>query len=184
MFTMQRDDILRVSVTVPQSEAVPLHDGLEAEVRVPEIPGRVFRGKVARSSVALDPASRTLLVQVDVANPDHALRPGLFANVTFRMPRTHPGVVVPDEALVFDSAGMQVAVVGNDNTVNLRKVSIYRDFGTKAELREGLQGGERVVLNLPADVGNGGKVEPQENTGDQKQQQGPQTSQAGGKNSG
>jgi multidrug efflux pump subunit AcrA (membrane-fusion protein) len=93
-------------------------------------------------------------------------------------------VVVPDEALVFDSAGTQVAVVGNDDTVSLRKVSIYRDFGTKAELRDGLQCGERVVLNLPADVGNGGKVQPQENTGDQKQQQGPQTSQAGGKKPG
>jgi hypothetical protein len=87
--------------------------------------------------------------------------------------------VVPDEALVFDSAGMQVAVVGNDDTVNLRKVSIYRDFGTKAELSDGLEGGERVVLNLPADVGNGGKVKLQENSSGQ-QQRGPQISQADG----
>jgi RND family efflux transporter MFP subunit len=180
MFAIQRDDIVRVSAAVPQSAAVPLHDGLETEVRVPEIPDRVFHGKVARSSVALDPSSRTLLVQVDVDNPDHLLRPGLFANITFRIPRDHPGVVVPDDALVFDAAGMQVAVIDDNGTVHMRKVSIYRDFGTTAELRDGLQGGERIALNLPADVADGGKVKLTDTGEKQKpqKQQVPETSQA------
>ena len=162
LLTVQRDDRLRVAVQVPQSGAVSLQDGLEATVRVPELPGRTFSGRVARSSVALNPASRTLLAEVDVDNAEHVLRPGLYADVSFAIPRQAPGVVLPDEALVFNAQGMQVAVVQPDQTIAMRTVSIYRDFGTSVEVREGVTAGERLVLSPPADLEQGSKVKLQE----------------------
>ncbi len=158
LFTLQRDDIVRVQVAVPQSGAVGLQDGLTAKVHVPELPGRVFEGKVARNSVALDAASRTMLAEVDVPNPDGALRAGLYVNVEFGIPRTSPTVVVPAEALLFNADGMRVAEVDDQGKIRLRPVSIYRDYGTTVELRDGLQGGERVALTPPADIADGQQV--------------------------
>ncbi len=159
MFTVARDDLLRVAVYVPQSSAIGIHDGVEAQVTVPEIPGRIFRGRVARSAVALQAASRSMLTEVDVPNPDRALRPGLFVNVTFSIPRQAPAIVVPDAALVFNADGLQVATVDADSRIRFQKVTIYRDFGTTAELRDGLQGGENMVLSPPADLADGSKVQ-------------------------
>jgi RND family efflux transporter MFP subunit len=158
LFTIQRDDIVRVQVNVPQSGAVGLQDGLPAEVRVPELPGRTFEGKVSRNSVALDAASRTMLAEVDVPNPDGALRPGFYVDVQFGIPRPVPTVLIPADALLFNADGLRVATVDDAGRVHLRKVSIYRDYGTKLELREGLQGGERVALSPPADIAEGQQV--------------------------
>lgn len=144
---------------MPQSGATGIHDGLETEVTVPEMPGRVFKARVARNAVALQAASRSMLTEVDVPNPDGVLRPGLFVNVTFSIPRQTPAVVVPDEALVFNADGLRVATVQPDSTIRFRKVSVYRDFGTSAELRDGLQGGETLVLSPPAELGDGSKVQ-------------------------
>jgi HlyD family secretion protein len=158
LFTVQRDDVVRVQVNVPQSGAVGLQDGLPAKVHVPELPGRTFEGKVARNSVALDAASRTMVAEVDVPNPDEALRAGLYVNVDFSIPRQVPTVVVPTEALLFDANGLRVATVDDAGRVHMHNVSVYRDYGTTLELREGLQGGERVALTPPADVTDGQQV--------------------------
>jgi len=158
LFTIVRDDVLRIAVYVPQSGAIGIHDGLEAQVTVPEMPGRVFKARVARSAVALQAASRSMLTEVDVANPDGALRPGLFVDVVFSIPRQAPAVEVPDEALVFNAEGLQVATVAPDNTIKFRKVSVYRDFGTSAELRDGLDGGETLVLSPPTELVDGSMV--------------------------
>ena len=122
------------------------------------MPGRVFSGKVARSSVALVYATRTLTTQVDVPNPDGALRPGLFVNVAFDVPRTQPNVSIPSEALIFDQHGAQVAVVGEGDKINMHKIDIYRDLGASLELKDGLSGGERVVISPPAHLQEGSKV--------------------------
>jgi HlyD family secretion protein len=158
LFTIQRDDIVRVQVNVPQSGAVGLQDGLGAEVRVPELPGRTFEGKVSRNSVALDAASRTMLAEVDVPNPDGALRPGFYVDVQFGIPRPVPTVLIPADALLFNADGLRVASVDDAGRVHLNKVTVYRDYGTKLELREGLKGGERVALSPPADIAEGQKV--------------------------
>jgi RND family efflux transporter MFP subunit len=158
LFAIQRDDIVRVQVNVPQSGAVGLQDGLSAEVHVPELPGRTFEGKVSRNSVALDAASRTMLAEVDVPNPDGALRPGFYVDVQFGIPRQVPTVLIPAEALLFNADGLRVAAVDDSGHVHLHKVSVYRDYGTKLELREGLKGGERVALSPPADIAEGQKV--------------------------
>ncbi len=158
LFTIARDDVLRIAVYVPQSGAIGMHDGLEAQVTVPEMPGHVFKARVARSAVALQAASRSMLTEVDVANPDGTLRPGLFVDVVFSIPRQAPAVEVPDEALVFNAQGLQVATVTPDDTIKFRKVSVYRDFGTSAELRDGLDGGETLVLSPATQLVDGSKV--------------------------
>ncbi len=164
LFSIESSEVLRVSVQVPQSAAVGIHDGVEARVRVAQMPDRAFDGTVSRSSVALRSSVRTLDTEVDVKNPDGVLRPGLYVAVTFAVPRTHPRVTVPSEALIFDAAGTHVAVVGPDDTIRLRPITIARDLGTRLELRSGLTGGEAVVLNPPADLRDGSRVVPRGNT--------------------
>ncbi|MCJ2014310.1 efflux RND transporter periplasmic adaptor subunit [Methylobacterium sp. J-076] len=160
LFAEDSTDVLRVAVQVPQSAAVSIHDGVGATVQVAQLPDRTFAGTVSRSSVALRSAVRTLDTEVDVGNPDGVLRPGLYVSVTFAVPRAHPGVRIPAEALIFDAAGTQVAVVQPDDTVQLRPITIARDLGTWLELRSGLKGGETVVLNPPADLHDGSRVVP------------------------
>jgi HlyD family secretion protein len=159
MFSIARDDVLRIAVYVPQSSAIGIRDGVEAQVTVPEIPGRIFKGRVARSSVALQASSRSMLTEVDVPNPDGVLRPGLYVNVSLSIPREAPAIIVPDAALVFNGSGLQVATVDPDSTVRFQKVTIYRDFGSSAELRDGLQGGESLILSPPTDLAEGSKVQ-------------------------
>ncbi len=158
--TVQSDDVLRISVQVPQSGAVGLHDGLDASITVPELPGRTFHGVVARSSVALSPVNRSLTAEVDVANPTHALRPGLYVNVTFEIPRATPAVIIPSDALVFNSDGMQVAIV-HDDKLHYKKITIARDFGQTVEISNGLDGGETVGLDVPAGLDDGAKIKVQ-----------------------
>ncbi|MCJ2006780.1 efflux RND transporter periplasmic adaptor subunit [Methylobacterium sp. WL12] len=160
LFSIESTDLLRVSVQVPQSAAVHIRDGVRATVQVAQMPERSFQGTVSRSSVALRSSVRTLDTEVDVANPDGALRPGLYVNVTFAVPRAHPGLQIPSEALIFDAAGTQVAVVQPDDTVKLHPITISRDLGTTLELRSGLKGGDTVVLNPPADLRDGSRIVP------------------------
>jgi HlyD family secretion protein len=158
MFTVEEDDVLRVSVHVPQYSSAGIRNGLEAKVTSPEIPGRTFFGKIARSSVALLYSTRTLTAQVDVPNPDRALRAGLFVDVAFEVPRTQPNVSIPADALIFDQHGARVAVVGEGDQIKMNKIDIYRDLGTSLELKNGLSGGEKVVVDPPADLRDGSKV--------------------------
>ncbi len=158
MFTMDRDNVLRVSVDVPQSAAAGIRNGLVAKVTIPQMPDQVFSGAVARSSVALLSASRTLSTEVDVPNPDGRLRAGLYVNVTFAIPREVPNIIVPAEALIFNQKGLQVAVVENDDSVRMKPVSIYRDFGSSVELVDGLQDGDQVVLSPPSSLREGSKI--------------------------
>ena len=157
LFTEASDDVLRTEVYVPQSEAVGITDGIPASVTVPEMPGRVFKATVSRSAVAVAADSRSMLTEIDIPNPDHLLRPGLFVNITFKVPRPHPVVTVPDASVIFNSDGLQVATVA-DGHAHMRHITIQRDLGTVAELSDGLQGGEQVIVSPPADLVDGAAV--------------------------
>lgn len=158
MFTVVSDDILRVTVHVPQSSIAGLREGLPAKVQVMEYPERPFTGRIARNSGALLSSSRTLTVEVDLDNPDHLLRAGLFVNVTFEVPRARPRVTVPSEALIFNQHGLQVAVIDQDHDVHLQPITVYRDFGGSVEISDGLRGGEQIALAPPATLEDGAKV--------------------------
>lgn len=155
---IDQQDLLRCQVYVPQSQFTGIHTGLPAHVTVPELPGQVFKAVVSRSSVSLAQNSRSMLVEVDIDNRDGRLTPGLFVTVSFDVARPTPVVVVPDAALIFDASGLHVAVVGQDSKVTMRTISIARDTGTEAELREGLDGTEKVIVNPPTDLSEGQKV--------------------------
>lgn len=166
LLSMDRDDVLRVSVNVPQNVATGVKPGVVATIKVPQMPGRTFSGKVERSSVALLSSSRTLTAQVDVPNPDGSLRAGLYVYVTLKIPRTETNLIIPAESLVFNQRGTQVAVVRDDGTVRWRGVTIRRDLGTTIELAQGegdqgLEGGDQIVLSPPADLRDGQRIERQ-----------------------
>ncbi|MCK2053403.1 efflux RND transporter periplasmic adaptor subunit [Methylobacterium sp. 37f] len=168
LLSVDRDDILRVSVNVPQNLAVGVTPGVEAAIKVPQIPNRMFSGKVERSSVALLTASRTLTTQVDVPNQDGVLRAGLYVYVTLKVPRTQANVVIPAESLVFNQRGTQVALAREDGTAQWRTVRIRRDLGTTIEVDQGLEGSEEIVLSPPADLRDGQTIERQPPSTDSK----------------
>jgi HlyD family secretion protein len=173
LLSMDRDDILRVSVNVPQNVSGGVKPGVDAAIKVPQMADRVFSGKVERSSVALLTSSRTLTTQVDVPNTDGALRAGLYVYVTLKVPRTEANVLVPAESLVFNQRGTQVAVARDDGTAQWRSVKIRRDLGTTIELSQGeagqgLEGGEEIVLSPPADLRDGQEIERQPQPADNK----------------
>lgn len=157
MFTLMHSNVIRTQVFVPQDEAFGVGPGVDADIHVPEIPGRSFPGKVTRIASALQPGSRTLLTEIDVPNPDGALSPGIYCTVELSIPRKTPSMMVPSDALVFDQNGLHVAVVRND-IVHLQHVSIARDFGTSVEVREGVQPGDQVILNPAVNLAEGSKV--------------------------
>jgi RND family efflux transporter MFP subunit len=157
MFTLMHPDVIRTLVFIPQDEAFGVGPGVDAMVRVPEIPNRTFPGKVARIASALQPGSRTLLTEIDVPNPDGALSPGIYCTVELYIPRKTPSMIVPADAVVFDQNGLHVGVVEN-GTVHMQKITIARDFGTEVEVHEGVRPGDQVVLNPMVNLAEGNKV--------------------------
>ena len=157
MFTLQHPDVIRTQIFIPQDEAFGVAPGVDAVVRVPEIPDRGFPGTVTRIASALQPGSRTLLTEVDVPNPDGALSPGIYCTVELFIPRKTPSMIIPSEAVVFDQNGLHVAVVDN-GTVRLQRIHIARDFGTEVEVHDGVKAGDQVILNPMIDLADGSKV--------------------------
>jgi RND family efflux transporter MFP subunit len=159
MFTIMQSDVMRVWVYVPQDSAFGLAPGVDAAVRVPEIPGRSFSGQVTRIARALETSTRTLLTEIDISNPDGALQPGAYCIVELHIPVKTPSLVVPADATIFNKNGLQVAVV-EDGTVRIRKVSVTRDLGTQVEVDDGVKQGDQVILNPPVTLVEGSKVRP------------------------
>jgi RND family efflux transporter MFP subunit len=157
MFEMQQTDPIRVWAYVPQDAAFGVAPGVDAIVRVPELPNREFPGKVTRIADAQESGTRTLLTEVDLPNPDGALRSGVYCFVELKIPRKTPSLVVPAEAIIFNRNGLQVAVV-EDGKAEIRKVNVTRDMGTQVEVDAGVKPGDRVILNPPVNLSEGGKV--------------------------
>jgi RND family efflux transporter MFP subunit len=158
MFALTQSDVMRIRLYVPQDAAIGVKPGVDAVVRVPELPDRTFPGKVARIANALDPAARTLMTEIDVPNPDEELNPGTYCSVELKVPRRTPSLIVPAGAIVFDRDGLHVLVVEN-GVAHSRKITEIRDLGTEVEIRDGVKQGEQVVLTPPVDLEDGGKVQ-------------------------
>src|SRR6266478_6288842 len=159
MFTLMQSDVIRIQVYVPQDAAFGVAPGVDAVVRVPEMPDRTFPGKVTRIATALAPGTRTLLAEIDVPNADGALTPGVYCTVELHIPRKTPSVLVPADAVVFNGDGVQVAVAEN-GSAHFHKVTVVRDFGTEVEVRDGLKPGEEVILRPMVNLVDGRKVRP------------------------
>src|SRR6516165_2440115 len=157
MYSLQRGDVIRVWVYVPQDAAFGVKPAVEAVIRVPAMPNLTFHGKVARIADALQPATRTLLTEVDVPNLDGALQPGVYCTVELKIPHQSPALIVPASAVIFNQNGMQVAVVEN-GIAHLRAISITTDYGTEVEVNAGIKNGDQVVLQPPVNLADGEKV--------------------------
>jgi RND family efflux transporter MFP subunit len=157
MFEIMQKDVIRVRVYVPQDAAFGVAPGVVAIVRVPEIPGRTFRGKVTRIAEALQTGTRTLLTEIDISNPDGALQPGTYCTVELNILSKTPSLLVPADATIFNQNGMQVAVV-KDGTAHIHKVSVTRDLGTQVEVDDGVEQGDLVIINPPITLREGSKV--------------------------
>ena len=167
MFEIMQEDVIRVSAFVPQDAAVGVAPGVDAVVRVPEIPDREFPGTVTRIADALEPGTRTLLTEVDIPNPDGALTPGIYCTIELHIPRKTPSLSVPADAIIFNRNGMQVAVVSNGRA-ELRKVNVKRDLGTRVEVDTGIKAGDQVILNPPVTLVDGSKVQIRSDTASDK----------------
>jgi RND family efflux transporter MFP subunit len=159
LFRVAQTGTLRTLINAPQVNASEMRVGQSAQIAFNELPGRVFEGKVARSSGALDPATRTLLVEVQVANPKGELLPGMYANVTLHASREDPPMLIPSEALIARAEGTLVAVVDQSNIVHFRPVRVGRDTGSEIEVLSGIQEGMKVVVNPNDSVREGVAVE-------------------------
>ena len=150
LFDVAQVDPLRVFVSVPQTNAPSIRAGLPAYIELREYPGQKFTGKVVRTADSIDPATRTLLTEIDVPNREGHLLPGSYAEVHFDVPVQITRLSIPVNALLFRPEGPRVAVVGSDRKVHLKAINIGRDYGIKVEILGGLDPNDQIVVN-PAD---------------------------------
>jgi RND family efflux transporter MFP subunit len=155
LFRLAQTDPLRVYVRVPQVFTHSIATNQTAVLTFQDLPGREFQATVTRTAGAVDPASRTLQVELQVPNPHGEILAGSYAQVRFNEDAAANVLTLSDNALIFRAQGMQVAVVGPDNTVQLHSVKLGRDFGSMVEVLAGLNANERVIMNPPDAIADG-----------------------------
>jgi len=151
LFTIIQDNVLRIKVNVPQTYASEMNEGSSAKVIIGEQLGRDFTAKIARTSRAIDPASRTLAVELELPNSDGAVISGSFIQVKFQLASGNQPLAIPTKTLKMTKEGPTVAIVGKDNRIHLQRIELGRDHGATIEVLSGLSGGEALVVN-PAEI--------------------------------
>jgi RND family efflux transporter MFP subunit len=149
---------LRVYVNVPQVYSPDAKNGVTATLTLPQYPGRVFEGKLVRTSDAVDPATRTLLAEVDVDNKSGELLPGSYTEVHLHTKNPAPALIVPVSALILEPDGLRVATVDSQNVAHLVRVTSGRDLGASIEILNGLQPNQNVITNPPDSLTDGETV--------------------------
>ena len=149
---------LRVYVNVPQQYSASAKPGLKADLTLQEFPGRRFPGTLVRTADAIDQASRTLLVEVDVNNRTGELLPGAYAEVHLQVPSGSPTYILPVSALIFRSAGLQVGTLQNGDKAELVNITLGRDMGNEVEVVSGLNAGDQVIVSPPDSLISGETV--------------------------
>ena len=158
LFHIVRPDILRVYVNVPEAYSQAAKPGLSADLVLTEFPGRRFTGKLVRTANAIDPATRTLLVEIEVNNPTGTLLSGAYAEVHLKVPQAVSSYILPVNTLLFRSEGLQIATVADGRHAELRKITLGHDFGSEVEVTSGLKGNESVIVNPPDSLISGEQV--------------------------
>lgn len=158
LFHIVQPDKLRVYVSVPQVYSQAAKPGLTANLTLSEFPGRSFEGKLVRTANAIDPSSRTLLVEIAVNNPTGQLFTGSYAEVHLKLPTAASAFILPVNTLLFRSEGLRVAAVGEGQKVELKQITLGHDFGSEVEVIAGLEGNESIIVNPPDSVVNGETV--------------------------
>ena len=163
LYTLVATDPIRVFVEVPQTAAPAVRSGVEANLLVREFPGRKFAGKVTRSAGALDPDLHTMTTEIQVANPDGKLLPGMYGTVELSLPVPHRVVEIPATALYNDAQGLRVAVIDAQQKLHFAKITIERDTGATLQIATGLSGDERVVKIAIPGLSEGDPLEIEDN---------------------
>jgi RND family efflux transporter MFP subunit len=159
LFHLAQVDPLRVYVRVPQPLVHAIQPGQKAELTFQELQGRVFEATVTRSAGAVDSASRTLQVELQVPNPNGDILAGSYAQVRFQEAAGTPPLTISDNALIFRKDGTQMAVVDDNNKVHLVTVTLGRDYGNVLEVLDGLKASDKVILNPPDAIAEGMTVQ-------------------------
>jgi RND family efflux transporter MFP subunit len=158
LFHIAQPGVLRVYVNVPEEFSQQTTPGLTADLQLAEFPGRTFTGKLVRTAEAINYATRTLLVEVDVNNPSGELLSGAYAEVHFKVPGHSSTYILPVDTLLFRKEGLNVAVVENGKA-KLVPVMPGHDFGTSIEIVSGLKGNESVITSPPDSIVTGETVQ-------------------------
>ncbi len=161
LFHLASTDRLRVFVPVPEADMTGIHDGDHATLTSDAYPGRSFDGILARNANSVDPASRTLTVEVDVPNANHTLLPGAYVFVHFKLPVLGQYLTIPSNTLIFHSAGLQVGIVrnsGGTDRAQLVPVTIAHDGGALVEISTGLTTSDAVIVNPSDSLANGQQI--------------------------
>jgi RND family efflux transporter MFP subunit len=153
-------DVLRVFVDVPEELAPGIQVGQRAVVYPREDPLKPFSGKVTRTTEVLDPNTRTVRAEVQVANPDNALRPGMYLQVKFILCNEKRAILIPSAAVVTRAGAPRVAVLDDQHQVQYRTVQLGRDNGTEVEVLAGLTADDTVVVDPGDDLPQGTVVDP------------------------
>jgi RND family efflux transporter MFP subunit len=149
---------MRVYINLPQQYSQAAKPGITADLTLQEFPGRRFQGKLVRTSDAIDVASRTLLVEVDVDNPRGEILPGAYTEVHLKIPAGAPALILPVSALIFHSDGLQVGTVQDGNRAALIEIVLGRDMGSEGEVVSGLTASDSVIANPPDSLISGETV--------------------------
>jgi RND family efflux transporter MFP subunit len=168
LFHMQALQVLRVYTNVPQVYAGNATRGLKLDLTFPEHPGKTFQGTLVRTAEAIDPVTRTLLVEIDVNNRDGELLPGALAQVHFKAPVARPTFIVPAAAVIFRREGLQLGTVvnsSNGTVAHLVPVVIGEDDGANVQIVSGLEAGDKVIQDPPDSLIEGEKVTMQQPSG-------------------
>lgn len=158
LFVVSDISKLRAFVNVPQRYAPSIGIGTKADISVPEYPDRRFVATVEASSQAVDAASGTTRMQLVVENAQGALMTGAFANIRLQLAQPETAIAIPSSALIFDQKGLRVAVVGADDRVTLKGVTIARDFGQIVEIGLGVEMSDRIIESPPDGIATGDQV--------------------------
>jgi RND family efflux transporter MFP subunit len=158
LFHMQAIQTLRVYTNVPEVYAQTLQRGMKIDLTFPERPGKIYVGTLVRTADAIDPASRTLLAEVDVNNRSGELLPGSLAQVHFKTPTAGVTFIVPTSALIFRRDGMELAKVVDGDKARLVHVVIGEDDGAMVQIVDGLRPGDQIIQDPPDSLIDGEKV--------------------------
>jgi RND family efflux transporter MFP subunit len=155
VFDLSAIQTLRVFINVPQVNSPDAKNGARATLTLPQYPGKTFEGRLVRSSDSVDPATRTLLAEVDVDNRSGELLPGSYAEVHLNVKSGAPALIVPVSSLMLEPDGLHLATVDSSHHAHVVRVIPGRDSGTTMEILGGLQPGQPVIANPPDSLTDG-----------------------------
>jgi RND family efflux transporter MFP subunit len=158
LFHISQPGTLRVYVNVPEEYSRGIKVGMTADLALAEFPGRTFQGKLVRTADAINMTTRTLLIEIDVANPTSTLLTGSFAEVHLKVSTQPSTFIIPVNTLLFRSEGLRVGIV-KDGKVVLTAVTPGHDFGNQIEIVSGLKPGDQVIINPPDSIVTGQPVQ-------------------------